>query len=162
MLENKSFGWTGYAQRSMAPAFKSLSFKHQPAKFPTKVAKPRSKTYGAILRHKSPTKTTYALVQGRYTGKWSFPKGHSRDGETALECTEREVYEETGIKQLPTPTQFLHVGYGNYYLFDFSEEITLIPSDTNEIMDTCWVSLEEMSKLDLNSDVNYFKRTQPL
>ena len=39
----------------------------------------KSKVFGAILRYRSPHThiTKYALVQGRYTGKWSFPKGHS-------------------------------------------------------------------------------------
>ena len=50
----------------------------------------KQKTYGAILIYKD----KYALVQGRYTGKWSFPKGHSNEGEKPIECTKREVEEE--------------------------------------------------------------------
>ena len=43
----------------------------------------------------------YAMVQGRHTGKWSFPKGHSNEGEKPVECMLREVAEETGIDELP-------------------------------------------------------------
>jgi len=150
--------------RPQNTAFNSLSFRGQRGysnDIMNKVLK-RSPTYGAILRINKDNAPLYALVQGRYTGKWSFPKGHANEGEQPMECTMREVSEETGIKELPHPTQFLNVGYGNYYLFDFSEEIPLIPSDTNEIMDTRWVTLDEMNFLDLNSDANYLKRTLPL
>lgn len=31
-------------------------------------------------------------------GRWSFPKGHLEEGESALEAARREVEEETGVK----------------------------------------------------------------
>lgn len=119
----------------------------------------RHKTYGAILRIRSVTgKERYALVQGRYTGKWSFPKGHSNEGEQPLECTLREVAEETGIDELPEPTEYLQVGYGNYFIFNLPEQIPLIPRDTHEIMDTKWVTLEEMERMSLNADASQYRK----
>ncbi len=52
----------------------------------------KSKVYGAIIRYKDPIQeeTYYALIQGRYTGKWSFPKGHSNKGEEPYDCVKRE------------------------------------------------------------------------
>ena len=79
----------------------------------------KPKTYGAILK----AKEYYALVQGRYTGKWSFPKGHSNEGENPIDCTIREVAEETGIETLPCPIEYREVGYGNYYVFILKEDI---------------------------------------
>lgn len=115
--------------------------------------------YGAILRHRSATETKYAVVQGRYTGKWSFPKGHSKESETPLECALRELYEETSIKLTILPTEYLRIGFGNYYVFDVDKEYDLIPTDTNEIMNTRWVTLQEMDRLLLNADANLWKKS---
>ena len=119
----------------------------------------KQKTYGAILCIKEESGTNlYALVQGSYTGKWSFPKGHSNEGELPIECTLREVAEETGIDKLPEPSEYLQVGYGNYFIFYLSEPIPLIPRDTHEIMDTKWVTLDEMERMSLNADASLYRK----
>jgi hypothetical protein len=149
-------------------AFNSLSFRgfyqDNATTFVMKrIQKPKverqTKTYGAILCYKSPLEPPkYALVQGRYTGKWSFPKGHSNEGEQPLECTLREVAEETGIDALPPPIEYKSIGYGNYYLFILSYQPNLVPRDIKEIMDTKWVTLEEMESMPLNADVSMFRK----
>jgi 8-oxo-dGTP pyrophosphatase MutT (NUDIX family) len=115
-------------------------------------------TYGAILCIKSVTGNKYALVQGRYTGKWSFPKGHSNEGELPIECTLRELGEETGIDKLPDPIEYIKIGYGSYYIFILSEEKPLIPRDKNEIMDTKWVTIDEMENMLLNADASMYRK----
>jgi NADH pyrophosphatase NudC (nudix superfamily) len=70
----------------------------------------------------------------------------------------REVGEETGIDTLPEPVEYLQVGYGNYFLFNLSEQVPLIPRDTNEIMDTKWVTLDEMEKMPLNADASLYRK----
>ena len=149
-------------------AFQSLSFRgkrgypsdilNKPQKQPKRDSV-KQKTYGAILCIKSKSgNDLYALVQGSYTGKWSFPKGHSNEGERPIECTLREVAEETGIDELPEPTEYLQVGYGNYFLFYLDEASPLIPRDTHEIMDTKWVTLDEMEKMPLNADASLYRK----
>jgi 8-oxo-dGTP pyrophosphatase MutT (NUDIX family) len=115
--------------------------------------------YGAILRCRLGPETKYAVVQGRYTGKWSFPKGHSKESETPLECALRELYEETSIKISILPTEYMRIGFGNYYVFDVDREYDLVPTDTNEIMNTRWVTLQEMDKLLLNADANLWRKS---
>jgi hypothetical protein len=123
----------------------------------------QNKTYGGILQLKPLTgPIKYALVQGRYTEKWSFPKGHINEGETSTQCSFREIAEETGITLLPEPIQLIKLGYGNYYIFDIDFEIPLNPLDTNEIMDAKWVTLSEMDSLSLNADVSLFRKTLSL
>jgi 8-oxo-dGTP pyrophosphatase MutT (NUDIX family) len=123
------------------------------------VTKIKQKTYGAILRIRDKSgEDLYALVQGSYTGKWSFPKGHSNEGEQPIECTLREVAEETGIDKLPEPLEYLQIGYGNYFVFNLSEAIPLIPRDTHEIMDTKWVTLDEMERMPLNADASLYRK----
>jgi 8-oxo-dGTP pyrophosphatase MutT (NUDIX family) len=154
-------------------AFQSLSFrgkKGYPSYLQTKPQRHTKKedwgkrpfmetTYGAILCiKKKSSNDLYALVQGRYTGKWSFPKGHSNDGERPIDCTMREVGEETGIDKLPEPSEYLQVGYGNYFIFYLSEQVPLIPRDTHEIMDTKWVTLDEMENMPLNADASLYRK----
>jgi 8-oxo-dGTP pyrophosphatase MutT (NUDIX family) len=121
---------------------------------------PRAKIYGGIICTYDDGKKEYALVQGRHTGKWSFPKGHSNEGETPMECTKREIWEETGIDNLPDPIEYLKVGYGYYYLFVVPMKFHLYPHDTNEIMKTAWVSMDEMAAMSLNADVNQYIRNE--
>lgn len=152
-----------------SPAFQSLSFRGNKGYANNIITKSplvqrrtrpeRAATYGAIIRINTTTgKKKYALVQGSYTGKWSFPKGHSNEGEVPIECTLREVAEETGIDELPKPLEYIQVGYGNYFIFDLDEQIPLIPRDTHEIMDTKWVTLEEMERMPLNADASLYRK----
>ena len=142
-------------------AFNSLSFRGQRGysnNIMNRVSTKRAPTYGAILCINITPEPLYALVQGRYTGKWSFPKGHANEGEQPMECTMREVGEETGIDILPDPIDYIKVGYGHYYVFNLKEAIPLIPRDHKEIIDTKWVTLEEMGGLSLNADVNMYRK----
>jgi NADH pyrophosphatase NudC (nudix superfamily) len=70
----------------------------------------------------------------------------------------REVGEETGIDELPTPIEYVQIGYGNYFVFNLDDQVPLIPRDTHEIMDTKWVTVEEMDRMPLNADVSQFKK----
>jgi len=144
-------------------AFNSLSFRGKRG-YTVKAKKPleqpstrMGKTFGGILTHTKPNEATrYALVQGRATGKWSFPKGHSNPGEEPLVCAKREIAEETSIEQLPEPTIHIKMGYGHYYLFELAEQLPLVARDTAEVMDTIWATLEEMTQLPLNADASLF------
>lgn len=174
---------TDYKGHIHSPAFQSLSFRGSRGYANNLIIKPkrikqtiavkqntsnpedlgkrpfRATTYGAILRFVSTTgQIKYALVQGRYTGKWSFPKGHSNEHEQPIECTLREVAEETGIDHLPEPAEYIQVGYGNYFVFSLKDQIPLIPRDTNEIMNTKWVTLEEMERMPLNADASLYRK----
>jgi ADP-ribose pyrophosphatase YjhB (NUDIX family) len=100
------------------------------------------------------------LVQGRYSGKWSFPKGHSYEGEDPLTCAKREIAEETGQDTLPAPVEYTRIGYGNYYVFVCHTMFAPAPRDTGEIMAAEWVTLTEMSHLSLNVDVSRFQKKQ--
>ncbi len=113
--------------------------------------------YGGIIRCRSTGR--YVLVQGRSSGKWSFPKGHKNSAEESpMDCVSREVGEETGCDILPAASKAvpLHVGY--YYLFEVDEEFELKPRDVNEVGSFGWFSVEEMGRLSLNVDANKYYR----
>ncbi len=143
------------------PAFHSLSFKSRRTAITHKSKEPRTKKYdiyGAILRTRAADGIRYAVVQGRYTGKWSFPKGHAREGETPYTTALRELIEETGICKLPESSETALLSFGHYFVFDCPEELPLIPTDTNEILAAKWVTLDEMAELKLNADANEYRR----
>lgn len=110
-----------------------------------------AKVYGAIIR--SPN-NKYALVQGRHTEKWSYPKGHPNRFETPFECVGREVAEEIGIDSLPVPKKGIPLRVGYYYLFDVDEEFPLKPRDTEEVMNAGWFTVDEMLRMRLNVDAS--------
>ena len=57
------------------------------------------KSVGGVLYRKSEAKTLFLLVQYR-SWQWDFPKGHMEKGESEEQTLRREVFEETGIKDL--------------------------------------------------------------
>lgn len=75
-----------------------------------------------------------------------------------MECTLREVAEETGMDHLPMPIEYMRIGYGHYYVFTLPEMCTLTPRDTTEIVDTRWATLEDMASMALNVDVSRYVR----
>ena len=116
--------------------------------------------YGGILHTVYEGVDYYALVQGRHTGKWSFPKGHLQLGENGPECALREIAEETGMDEVDHKrsigTLFLH--YGTYYLYECAGFDPLLPRDQKEIVHAKWMTLEEMRGVPLNADVSQFRK----
>jgi 8-oxo-dGTP pyrophosphatase MutT (NUDIX family) len=42
----------------------------------------------------------FLLVNSRRSNRWGFPKGHIENGESETETAKREIFEETGIKNV--------------------------------------------------------------
>ena len=120
---------------------------------------PLLKTSGGIIRYCTKYGDyKYALVQGKSTEKWSFPKGHLEENENYFQGCIREIREETGLDWLPIPTTSLQIGYGYYYVFEVEEEYPLHPRDQTEIMSSKWVTIRDMQSMSLNADVSQYVR----
>ena len=66
---------------------------------------PREKSAGAIIFRKEDGINYYLLLHYTPSGKgkrgqWGFAKGHVEQGETEIQTAKREIFEETGIKDL--------------------------------------------------------------
>jgi 8-oxo-dGTP pyrophosphatase MutT (NUDIX family) len=55
---------------------------------------------GAVVYKKENNEYFFLLVYSVKNKEWSFPKGHIEKNETELEAAKREIFEETGIKNL--------------------------------------------------------------
>jgi ADP-ribose pyrophosphatase YjhB (NUDIX family) len=113
-----------------------------------------SHVYGAMLVNEF---REVALVRGRKSGKWSFPKGHGNTNETPLEASTRELKEETGVDMsCQQPHNRWQTNSGTYFVFCVNGRPELEPEDTCEIMDTMWVSLHRLQHINGNKDITTF------
>ncbi len=99
------------------------------------------------------------LVVKHQDGHWSFPKGHKDGLETDIESAKRELYEETGIKNIDIKNEKFEVSYEYeknnireqktvyYFLAEVLGESEGIPENfKNEILENEFVSLEEAKR----------------
>jgi 8-oxo-dGTP pyrophosphatase MutT (NUDIX family) len=108
--------------------------------------------YGAIFI--TPTNKVL-LVKGRSTGKWSFPKGHPEQGESAFEAAEREVAEEVGLRLPQHFERIIQLNTGIYYLVE-SPELSVSTNDSEEVMQVAWIPFKNLRYMRINIDVNLF------
>lgn len=62
----------------------------------------REPTAGGVIFRRSPQKPEVVeilLIQDS-KGRWTIPKGHIEDGESARQTAQREITEETGLKEM--------------------------------------------------------------
>ena len=102
------------------------------------------------------------LVQGN-GGKWSFPKGRRKEGETKYQAALRESKEEAGIDLQGRPVNAkITLRYGAYYLYTFGrtgEEIPLeAPMTPEEITKVQWISTNsvEFATEEKNADLRVY------
>ena len=85
-------------------------------------------------------------------GKLSFPAGHIEKNETLLEGAIRETFEETGCKVKPKKAFPILVHNDNdgvmlmHFLAELAEEG--FKYNTDEILETKWLSIEEIKNMD--------------
>lgn len=122
---------------------------------------------GAIVINK---KTRDVALVKMHHNVWGFPKGGIRENENILDAAKREVYEETGIKQvdvikkLPTyqrensykPDEFITI---NMYIFETDvDDIKQVEYDIAEVK---WCSIDEVENvLSIEADVQYYLKVK--
>jgi hypothetical protein len=88
------------------------------------------------------------LLLRKTNGKWHLPGGHVKNNETPAEGLERELKEETGIKNLKYK---LGKRIGNLYLYKGETDMCNVRL-SNEHIDFKWILPSEVSKYDLTND----------
>ena len=114
----------------------------------------QNRVYGTIIFSST---GRILIVQGRETGKWSFPKGHkNNDEEPPLECALRETWEESGILLGKGYLEMLQLAAGRYFVYRLEDEPKLMSHDNEEIMDMRWVGLDCLADYNNNCDVRSY------
>jgi ADP-ribose pyrophosphatase YjhB (NUDIX family) len=60
----------------------------------------REPTAGGIVYRRNKQNQLEILLIQDAKNRWTIPKGHIEEGETAKQCAEREIGEETGLKKV--------------------------------------------------------------
>lgn len=98
------------------------------------------------------TESQLAIIRGRVSGKWGVPKGSLDDSDNSvLDGAIREIYEETGLKlrvENGKPLDYWMVYKCRLYLFNLNRVPRLKPQDTNEIIESMWLDLSDIEKVD--------------
>jgi ADP-ribose pyrophosphatase YjhB (NUDIX family) len=112
--------------------------------------------YGIILIN---SQGHVLLVRGRKEGKWSFPKGHKKRGESDIQCALRELAEETGILLSPTFQQptYHKLAKAGYFLYTVDDSCYACVNDPQEIEEVAWWPVLDLPLCNSNVDVSLFR-----
>ena len=111
------------------------------------------------------------VVFQKRTQTWSLPKGHLNHNETLEETARREIFEETGVKDLIFIKEL-----GSYIrstkdaklrkkitLFQFTTKQTKLQSHDSDNPEVKWIDIDEVPKiLSYEEDKNFFLKIKNL
>lgn len=118
----------------------------------------REMTAGGIVWRKNSKGAVEILLIQDIKDRWTIPKGHIEKGETARQTAEREITEETGLKQMKVMSWLGKINFRyrrQNSLILMSTQIYLVKAlgDTNDIVKEdimngiSWVSANEALEL---------------
>jgi 8-oxo-dGTP pyrophosphatase MutT (NUDIX family) len=125
------------------------------SKEPKRIRAVREYTAGGVVFRHRDGNAQILMIQDRL-GRWTIPKGHVEEGESLEQTALREVAEETGLTHLRLGEKLdkLHFFYRKEgklifmttYVFlmeALGDTDTIIPGDSDGIVDTKWFDYEE-------------------
>ncbi|MDR1418326.1 MAG: NUDIX domain-containing protein [Endomicrobium sp.] len=119
---------------------------------------------GAIVYKIENNNPLFVLVKTIQCNRWGFPKGHIEKGETEKETAIREIFEETGIKQLQFDNSFRHediyiiddektakleykIEKHVIYFLALANNDEILVYDKNEISEIRWIDFQKAKEL---------------
>ena len=105
----------------------------------------REATAGGIVFRKGKNDKLEILLVQDAKDRWTIPKGHIEEGETARECAAREIKEETGLKDIKVYSWLgkIHFRYRRQSsLVLMTTQIYLVKalSDTDNLTKESWMN----------------------
>ena len=107
---------------------------------------------------KRPNKTVQVLLIKDMKGNWTFPKGVVEKGESHEVAAKREIFEETGLKniiliQKLSPIHYAYQRNGlihktvHYFLFEWLGDEQIRLQAEEGISDSIWLTIDEAKKI---------------
>ena len=116
------------------------------------------KAGGGLIKNKN---GEILLISRR--GKWDLPKGKLEDNETIEQCAQREVQEETGLKQIKLGKQ-IETTYHTYqqfgkhilkeshwFVMEATDDENVTPQTEEDITEIKWVKKQDITKYTSNT-----------
>jgi 8-oxo-dGTP pyrophosphatase MutT (NUDIX family) len=118
---------------------------------------------GAVICKMKNDNLLFLLVNSKRNGVWGFPKGHIENGESETETARREIFEETGIKNIEFIKNFRQEDvyvidgaasrtderqvekHSIYFLASVLEDT--LDFDKNEILELKWTDINQAQDL---------------
>lgn len=105
----------------------------------------REPTAGGIVFRRNPQNQLEILLIQDAKDRWTIPKGHIEEGESPKQCAEREIGEETGLKQVKVLNWLGKINFRyrrQQSLVLMTTEIFLVKAlgDTNDIQPEDWMN----------------------
>ena len=110
---------------------------------------------GVVYRRGKNGKTEILLIQDA-KNRWTIPKGHIEDGEKADETAEREIGEETGLKEMKVESWLGKIN------FRYRRQNSLVLMTTQIYMVRALGDTNDLQKEDWMNGIKWFDSTEAL
>lgn len=106
---------------------------------------------GVVFRRNEKTKDLEVLLTQDAKDRWTIPKGHIEEGETAKETAEREIREETGLQQMEVMSWLGKIN------FRYRRQTSLVLMTTQIYLVHALGDTNKLAKEDWMNGIGWFK-----
>ena len=133
--------------------FRKFVHRHKPA-IKEVVREPTAG--GVVFRRDTKTKQLEILLIQDAKNRWTIPKGHIEEGETAKDTAKREIGEETGLKDLKILTWLGKIN------FRYRRQQSLVLMTTEIFLVQALGDTEKLKPEDWMNGIKWFKASEAL